>query len=101
MRRSSLLGAVELLFQLGATDSRLFPAYSDELPKLVAGAEFLTAQLVDPLGCSSFEFGMILVFPRTRGGFQRLELAQPHELVFGRLSEETAALAAADHRVNV
>ena len=45
----------------------------------------LPAQLVHPLRCSLFQFGMIFVFPGTGGGFNRLELTEPHETLFQRL----------------
>src|SRR5260370_31019114 len=51
----------------------------------------LLAQLLDPLGCSLLEFGMVLVLPGTGGGFQGFDLAQAHQFLLRRLGEKSAA----------
>ncbi len=44
---------------------------------------------------------MIVILPRSGGGFQRLDLLQPHELFLCGFGEETAPVARTDKPVNV
>jgi len=69
----------------------------DHFPKTLF---VLPAQLIHPLRCSVFQFGMIFIFPRTRGGFNSLELTEPHELFFSGLGQEFAAPSFAYDDVN-
>jgi hypothetical protein len=45
--------------------------------------------------------GMIFVFPRVRSGFERCDLAIPHQLLFGGFFQEVPPLARANKPVNV
>src|ERR1035438_5442526 len=61
----------------------------------------LLAQLLDPFRGSLLEFGMVLVFPGTGGGFQGFDLAQTHQFLFRRLGQKSAAPALADQGVDL
>jgi hypothetical protein len=72
----------------------------------LAGRHFLKAllivpaQLVEQLGCSVFQLGMILILPGTGSSVDGFELAQPHKLFFSGLGEEFAAASFAHNGVN-
>src|ERR1039457_1502910 len=61
----------------------------------------LLAQLLGPFRGPLLEFGMVLVFPGTGGGFQGFDLAQAHQLLFRRLGEKSAAPPLADESVDL
>jgi len=44
---------------------------------------------------------VIFVLPGSGGGFEGFDLAQPHELLLGRLGNEGTALPASDQHVDI
>jgi hypothetical protein len=72
-----------------------------------AGAYFpeaalgVPAHLANPSHRTMFQFGMVFVFPRPGGGFERFDLPPAHELLLGSFCQETAALSRADQAVDV